>query len=208
MLVVVWDADVIMHWQTWGSVETMAYFLQLWSLAMCMTLTVAWYSTPLMTIFVACGCERVANFFGFLILLACGPNLLAWNVFGCLINAITYEDYCTKQTPCDEDLFVAFMKTSTWLLLYLISMLCTASIYLIVVNYCKDRRVHKQVKKWRSKSTLSAELLTETCSICLDNYRAGEMTRVLPKCKHTFHQECIDIWLADRQTCPVCREEY
>ncbi|KAH3765964.1 hypothetical protein Pelo_2162 [Pelomyxa schiedti] len=42
------------------------------------------------------------------------------------------------------------------------------------------------------------------CSICLDNIQSGQMTRVLP-CEHTFHQKCIDKWLMQNRTCPVCK---
>jgi hypothetical protein len=42
------------------------------------------------------------------------------------------------------------------------------------------------------------------CSICLLNFCEGEMVRDLP-CKHTFHQLCVDDWLAAETTCPLCR---
>ncbi|KAI4331092.1 hypothetical protein MLD38_029315 [Melastoma candidum] len=46
---------------------------------------------------------------------------------------------------------------------------------------------------------------TLVCTVCLSMFNAGERIRVLPDCKHSFHAECIDEWLALNPTCPVCR---
>ncbi|KAG5095638.1 hypothetical protein JHK84_051226 [Glycine max] len=43
------------------------------------------------------------------------------------------------------------------------------------------------------------------CVICLADYREREVLRIMPKCGHTFHLSCIDIWLRKQSTCPVCR---
>ena len=45
------------------------------------------------------------------------------------------------------------------------------------------------------------------CSVCLGTVQAGEMVRMLPLCKHLYHVECIDLWLASHDTCPLCRTE-
>ncbi|KAF5770519.1 putative transcription factor C2H2 family [Helianthus annuus] len=44
-----------------------------------------------------------------------------------------------------------------------------------------------------------------SCSICLADYVATDMVRLLPECGHLFHVECIDKWLKVHRTCPVCR---
>ncbi|KAK8937811.1 E3 ubiquitin-protein ligase ATL31 [Platanthera guangdongensis] len=46
------------------------------------------------------------------------------------------------------------------------------------------------------------------CAICLNEFEDNETTRLLMKCDHVFHQECIDAWLDTHVTCPVCRTNY
>ncbi|PKA56133.1 E3 ubiquitin-protein ligase ATL6 [Apostasia shenzhenica] len=43
------------------------------------------------------------------------------------------------------------------------------------------------------------------CAICLNEFEDDDVLRLLPKCSHVFHQDCIDAWLATHITCPVCR---
>lgn len=44
------------------------------------------------------------------------------------------------------------------------------------------------------------------CTICLSEFVAGERVRVLPKCGHGFHADCVDRWLTDHSSCPMCRQ--
>ncbi|WOL02271.1 RING-H2 finger protein ATL68-like [Canna indica] len=43
------------------------------------------------------------------------------------------------------------------------------------------------------------------CTVCLADYQEKDVLRILPFCGHTFHVTCIDIWLKQHSTCPVCR---
>ncbi|XP_065772364.1 E3 ubiquitin-protein ligase RLIM-like [Muntiacus reevesi] len=44
----------------------------------------------------------------------------------------------------------------------------------------------------------------KACSICITEYTKGNTLRILP-CSHEFHDHCIDHWLAEHITCPICR---
>lgn len=45
-----------------------------------------------------------------------------------------------------------------------------------------------------------------SCSICIDDFENGERLRVLPKCSHAFHTDCLMPWLTERQSCcPLCK---
>lgn len=43
------------------------------------------------------------------------------------------------------------------------------------------------------------------CSVCLSEFEEGESIRLLPKCSHAFHVQCIDTWLKSHSNCPLCR---
>ncbi|KAK4489378.1 hypothetical protein RD792_005187 [Penstemon davidsonii] len=43
------------------------------------------------------------------------------------------------------------------------------------------------------------------CAVCLSEFEDDETLRLIPKCDHVFHPECIDAWLESHVTCPVCR---
>ncbi|KAK9131565.1 hypothetical protein Sjap_012052 [Stephania japonica] len=43
------------------------------------------------------------------------------------------------------------------------------------------------------------------CAVCLCDVSEGERVRLLPKCNHGFHVECIDMWFQTHHTCPLCR---
>ncbi|KAI5674302.1 hypothetical protein M9H77_14666 [Catharanthus roseus] len=43
------------------------------------------------------------------------------------------------------------------------------------------------------------------CAVCLSAFEEGEDVKQLPRCKHSFHTSCIDMWLYSHRDCPLCR---
>ncbi|KAK1803816.1 hypothetical protein P4O66_003768 [Electrophorus voltai] len=42
------------------------------------------------------------------------------------------------------------------------------------------------------------------CAVCIESYQLNDVVRILP-CKHVFHKMCVDPWLNEHCTCPMCK---
>ncbi|KAF8105374.1 hypothetical protein N665_0158s0056 [Sinapis alba] len=51
----------------------------------------------------------------------------------------------------------------------------------------------------------SFSVMDSQCSVCLGDYQADDKLQQIPACGHTFHMDCIDLWLTSHTTCPLCR---
>ncbi|KAJ4463083.1 putative RING finger protein [Paratrimastix pyriformis] len=49
-----------------------------------------------------------------------------------------------------------------------------------------------------------AGIVQETCTICLEDFKANDMVTTLP-CAHAFHADCIRKWLQLNAVCPNCK---
>lgn len=43
-----------------------------------------------------------------------------------------------------------------------------------------------------------------SCTVCMDEFTVGMMATKLP-CSHSFHVSCIEKWLSQTNSCPLCR---
>ncbi|KAF0925851.1 hypothetical protein E2562_018490 [Oryza meyeriana var. granulata] len=43
------------------------------------------------------------------------------------------------------------------------------------------------------------------CAVCIVEFRDGDRARLLPRCGHRFHADCVGAWLQLHSTCPLCR---
>ncbi|MCL7043894.1 hypothetical protein MKW94_009903 [Papaver nudicaule] len=60
--------------------------------------------------------------------------------------------------------------------------------------------VYSSVKKHRRERSSRLE-----CAVCLSEFNDDDVIRLITMCNHSFHPECIDLWLECHTTCPVCR---
>ncbi|XP_017295354.1 RING finger protein 44 [Kryptolebias marmoratus] len=62
----------------------------------------------------------------------------------------------------------------------------------------------REIQRFPTRTFRSASSGTTRCQICFCDYSDGEKLRILP-CFHDYHIQCIDRWLKDNNTCPICR---
>jgi len=112
-----------------------------------------------------------------------------------------------------------FIIASICLSPYIAYCLCCLCIcFGVKINLSRPRQIHQ---KPNNNKELFIETLNKTtklfniielneintikeCSICIDEYKIGDIIRQL-KCSHTFHQGCIDEWILCNNICPNCR---
>lgn len=87
--------------------------------------------------------------------------------------------------------------------------------YRAILEYLDDNTGVEQRTTPTAKSVVDAfkfkkiECKNEVffCAICQDLVNVGETVKELP-CVHNYHANCIQSWLATRNTCPICRFEF
>ncbi|KAI4295580.1 hypothetical protein L6164_035612 [Bauhinia variegata] len=73
--------------------------------------------------------------------------------------------------------------------------------------YGLDESVIKTIpfSLYTTKSNGRFEESRRDCAVCLLEFEDDDYVRTLPVCSHTFHVDCIDVWLRSHANCPLCR---
>ncbi|CAI5445706.1 unnamed protein product [Caenorhabditis angaria] len=129
-----------------------------------------------------------------------------------------------KQNEGDSggDALRSFSKTSvlfvsiSFIILMVISLAWLVFYYVQRFRYAhaKDRlqrRLFNAARKALGRIALRTiqkndEELQIDCAVCLDPYQVNDIVRILP-CRHIYHKSCIDPWLLEHRTCPMCKSD-
>ncbi|KAJ8558140.1 hypothetical protein K7X08_004906 [Anisodus acutangulus] len=68
-----------------------------------------------------------------------------------------------------------------------------------------DELLIREIPTFQYNRNKVGERSFRRCVVCLNEFKEDEMLRLLPKCSHAFHLDCIDIWLQNNASCPLCR---
>ncbi|XP_043064172.1 protein goliath isoform X2 [Drosophila ficusphila] len=72
-------------------------------------------------------------------------------------------------------------------------------------NLCSvTKKAIMKIPTKTGKSSDEKDLDSDCCAICIEAYKPTDTIRILP-CKHEFHKNCIDPWLIEHRTCPMCK---
>eukprot|EP00250_Pteridium_aquilinum_P017665 c23728_g1_i1 orf=600-1406(+) len=75
----------------------------------------------------------------------------------------------------------------------------------VLVGLSKLKPLCKEAHVWTFCASFNNIGFFCRCIVCLGEYEDCEFIRILPLCGHAFHVNCIDAWLRQHATCPVCR---
>ncbi|KAI5624696.1 RING finger protein 148-like isoform X3 [Silurus asotus] len=92
-------------------------------------------------------------------------------------------------------------------------------IYVVLSRFYQNRQLQihqKKLKKVAEKAVAKLEVRTlrrtdpeveaeeSSCVVCLDAFMRCDVVTTLP-CSHIFHKTCIEPWLLEHHTCPMCK---
>ncbi|XP_006257042.2 E3 ubiquitin-protein ligase RLIM-like [Rattus norvegicus] len=141
------------------------------------------------------------------------PNIIANNTIGNDINS-PHTSQINKE--CDEFFLFHYPPLEARQQMHVISPEISndSDSWPLLPDFSNFNDIHNNHPKGLTKeqiNTLPVKTFCENdklnhCSICITPYTQNSKIRVLP-CFHEYHDKCIDRWLSDNSTCPICRKQ-
>ncbi|EGT47833.1 hypothetical protein CAEBREN_19991 [Caenorhabditis brenneri] len=141
----------------------------------------------------------------------------------CNVESVGANGQSPNIEEASTDALRSFSKTSvlfvsiSFIILMVISLAWLVFYYVQRFRYAhaKDRLQRRLFNAARKALTriptmtitpaMTQELQSD-CAVCLDPYQLQDVIRLLP-CKHIYHKSCIDPWLLEHRTCPMCKND-
>uniref|UniRef100_A0A674K8R2 RING-type domain-containing protein n=1 Tax=Terrapene triunguis TaxID=2587831 RepID=A0A674K8R2_9SAUR len=86
--------------------------------------------------------------------------------------------------------------------------LCSAQSDLALKSRRLGDAAKKAISKLTTRTVKKGDKETDPdfdhCAVCIECYKQNDVVRILP-CKHVFHKACVDPWLSEHCTCPMCK---
>uniref|UniRef100_A0A672LB80 E3 ubiquitin-protein ligase RNF133-like n=1 Tax=Sinocyclocheilus grahami TaxID=75366 RepID=A0A672LB80_SINGR len=84
--------------------------------------------------------------------------------------------------------------------------------FLFIKRMYRNQQLRKENEKAIAKlevrtlrtGDLEVESEDVSCVVCTDSFKHNEKVTVLP-CRHLYHKKCIEPWLLEHPTCPMCK---
>ncbi|XP_017568865.2 RING finger protein 148 [Pygocentrus nattereri] len=67
-----------------------------------------------------------------------------------------------------------------------------------------ERAIAKLQVRTLRRTDPEVEAEENNCAVCIDPFKRGDIVTTLP-CSHLFHKTCIEPWLLEHHTCPMCK---
>lgn len=137
---------------------------------------------------------------------------------GLVINVVTpsHNSATTSEEALLNRSSVLFVAVS-FILLMVISLAWLVFYYVQRFRYLHSKeRVSRRLAELARKAVARIPVKTlhpgdketaaelDQCAICIEPFRPLDSIRILP-CRHYFHKLCIDPWLLEQRSCPMCK---
>lgn len=121
-----------------------------------------------------------------------------------------------KEQPAwpDYDVWILLTVLSTVIMIILIFVVRTKCHWnrtqdslqqqtLQAISQLATRKYQWQCRQAAFRDSASSCSSAPICAICLEEFSEGQELRII-SCSHEFHRECVDPWLQQHHTCPLC----